>query len=385
MAKKIIHYRVSCAVAVLAAIAFIVACGEGDVIDIENGTYKQVLDDAQDNLEQYYMNSEDFIQSLIRSSSSEEEPDLSSDSGESSSSEGEPDLSSDSGESSSSEEAYSSSLPSSASEPSSSSQSPYTLTCEIAEGLQVTEGSPVTSFALASIQVKCVTNATGTVTSLDATNDVFWGGLWTPFSWLSPKAGTYSNVTVEVPNGSPKGVCLNLTASCSGTLVVQPKGTTPSSSSTVIIASSSSVVTPSSSSTVIASSSSRASSSSAVIASSSSRASSSSAVTPSSSSATGAGNYCDWNKGSGPGNCWPIKDESERTNCQQNGLVVHECPGAGECKATSNIGKYCDYGPPSQYGDGGCWKISNQGDLDNCCNDGGSVVEQSNCTGEVKN
>jgi len=91
--------------------------------------------------------------------------------------------------------------------------------------------------------------------------------------------------------------------------------------------------------------------------------------------------YCDWGPPSeyGEGGCFPIKDATERTNCQQNGSIVTSCPGGGtsspgggtsspgggtsspssgggeHCKKDGNK-LYCGY----EGADPGCYKVQNE-------------------------
>jgi len=53
-----------------------------------------------------------------------------------------------------------------------------------------------------------------------------------------------------------------------------------------------------------------------------------------------------------------------------------------QCKNAAVSGVYCDYGPPSEYGDGGCYWVAGAGAQASCEADYGTVV--TSCNNSVK-
>jgi hypothetical protein len=251
--------------AVVAAIAIIIACGKGQIEDIDKDS--DMSNDVQDAVEKL----EKIIDSISKipiSSSAKKE---SSSSAEKSSTSG-ASTSSSSGTTSSTSGTSGSSSSSNQAQ-SSSGESLYSVTCTVVVDTW-TVNQPILKENRP--EIKCTEKADpSNVIVLDPIYDVNW--LHAP-TWNSPQEGDYSNIQVEIYDDAE--VCQELTATCSGTFRICPKSGCLSSSSA---AASSSSATPSSNSTT-PSSSSATPSSSGTTPSSSGATQSSSSATPSSSS-----------------------------------------------------------------------------------------------------
>jgi uncharacterized repeat protein (TIGR02543 family) len=246
--------------AVLAAIAIIVACGKGDVINSDKDDEEyQYIEDLIDKFQKEYLNSKEWMDSIGTAPSSS--------SIESSSS-------SYSAIGSSSSLPGSSSLPSSSSLSSSSVESLYRVECKVRdEAATGIEKTPIV--AANRPEVKCIEKAKpSNVVVLNPINDVQW--ISAP-AWPSPQLGTYSDIQVKIYDDA--AACQELTAKCEGAITICPSTGCPSSSSVAVV-SSSSVAAVSSSSVAAGSSSSVAAVSSSSRPSSSSIAPSSSSVAP---------------------------------------------------------------------------------------------------------
>jgi len=334
MAKKLGSFRLlSGVLAVLATIAFIVACGDG-------------VPDSLDDFMEGVLISEDKTKNKIEEIVDSSEPPPLPQSSNSGGGEESSDSGSDNTSSSSSEEQQPSStspgVSSQSNVESSNSIDPslYNLECNI-----LPANSTFPSGTKIPIdkrpEIKCTVIATGEVIPLHNDNDVT---KWTNDPpWNPPAVGTYDNILVKIDREKKTDPreCQGMEVKCNGKITIT--GTvTPSSNSTPPTQSSSSRATT-------ASSSSRA-----TTASSSSRAASSSSAPP-----PASGDYCYY----GPGNCHKMPTDD---NCK-DGNLVSSCDNV---KA-----EYCDYGVCKggsgwDCKDGGGCYIKKSGDT---CN-GGSVV-----------
>jgi len=347
MAKKLRSFRVlSCTLAVLATLAFIIACGEGQVIEIVQSKMADSEGNARGNYSSILANMPSYTQS---SSSEEEQPPASSSS---------EDISLSSGEQPSSASLPDSSVSSSQSaEPSSSSESPYTLSCKILPAnstFPVGVKIPVERRP----ELKCI-EKNGNVIPLDNDLDV---GKWTNNpAWNGPSALIYDNILVKVERDD-KGPCHGLEVKCEGTITISA----PSSSSY------SPPPPPSNSS------------SSPSTTSSSSKASSASTTPSSSSAASGGGacssnetrgNMCLWNAG---GDCWPL-NSSERDNCGKNAWIFQGgTEGAGTaCSGGTFICGKNNSPPTGSAASLGCCKW----ETETKCWDVYTTQEKTDCSG----
>jgi len=335
MAKKLGSFRIlSCTLAVLATVAFIVACGSGVTDDIENLIIKESIKQATGRLVD-----EDVLSSIVERPSSAFIPASSSSEGGDSAGSGGDD-SSDSGggttSSSNVEQPSSSSTSPGVSSPSqlasSSSGVPlYTPECNI---LNSTFPSGTKIPIDKRPEIKCKVIATGEVITLHNDNDV---GEWTnaPGSslapWSNPAVGTYNNILVKIDREkqTEPRECQGMEVKCNGIITI----TAPPSSSSVYIP-----PPPSSNSNTPSSNSNTPSSSSSKPASSSSAAQS------------GSGDYCYY----GEGNCHKMPTND---NCA-GGVLVNSCNNASV--------QYCDYGVCQG---GNKWD----------CSSGGCYVKKGDC------
>lgn len=208
MAKKLRSFRIlSCTVAVLATVAIIIACGNGDPIDVLGD---KNIDQAKIQL----VNDPDRLSGIAEKTSS----------AESSSSEGEIDVdSSGSGDvdvssGGASPPASSASLPSSsAAEPPSSASVPdtHTLACAITKAnSSLPAGVKVTKDKKPELTCTEIAKPSN-VNKLDA-DDAPDAWEKNP-DWRSPQEGTYTGITVRIDKGYP---CQYLKATCTGTLTI---------------------------------------------------------------------------------------------------------------------------------------------------------------------
>jgi len=367
MAKKLRSWRVlSCTLAVLATIVFIVACGEGQPVDIGTSDIYQAIQHAETTFNGHMPG----ITSQIRersSSSSKEEPSSSSsekdDNGNNSSS--------SSNESSKSSSSAASQNASSSSSEAKSSSSPYTLTCSVIKSTIDPKPTGYSASEIATI-VQIVCKDKGVTQNVDAKDDVKWEADNPEGKSLnlgsSVVSGVYSNIKITMYDDAP---CPYMKATCDPGKITVSGSTTPSSSSQ--------------------SNSTQSSSSRASTGSSSSTPSSSSSPPPSSSSAASSGTcgstgtMCLWDAAGG---CWAIKDQAERENCAKNGWIFNGGEeGAGTaCKGGTFIcGK--DNNPPKggatslgccRWDDGKnqCWNIYTDTDVTNCKSGNNKFWEQ---------
>jgi hypothetical protein len=299
MTKKLRSWRaLFCTLAVLATISFIVACGEGQPVDIGMGLIEGEIDSA----ERIFVTSHltDVINDVERNLSSSSEAPSSS-----SSSEKDDDKESSSSEASSTKSSSSEkSSPSSSSEPpKSSSSNPYTLACNVINSpLTITDpkSMPYTSAEIAKI-IKIDCKYKNESKDINAVADVKWED--SP-NWNGAAAGTWSSIKITIyPDVE---ACRNMNATCTGTIKISGS-TTPSSNST----------TPSSNSSGGTSSSSRATSSNSNTPSSSSTGSS----TFEDCKKNGTVAYCDWGTSSQK-DCsvintqWGAMGESGKETCK---------------------------------------------------------------------
>jgi len=313
MAKKLRSWRVlSCILAVFATIAFLIACGDGELVDVSVGESLKSMNDADDN---FFGTKMQGIKDSVKN--------MSSSSKEESSSSSEPDDNGNNNSSSSSENAstQSSSSTKNASSSSnetqkSSSSNPYTLDCSVIK-------SPIEAYkndyeVNAIFKITCKEGGRN-VDIEDIKNKAIFSGTNENdrrFSISNPVPGTFSNLEVEI--ASSANVCQGMKKPC-GTLVVSA-ASTPSSSSAPNN-------TPSSSSRNNSTTSSNSStpSSSSAPNNTPSSASGGTGVSPCPSGET-RGNNCLWNES---GACWPLNNDRE--NCAKNGWIFQ----GGETGATS--------------------------------------------------
>ncbi|MCL1956135.1 MAG: hypothetical protein FWF63_02325 [Fibromonadales bacterium] len=351
MAKKLRLYRaLSCTLAVLATVAFIIACGEGTP---DNIGLDRTIDDASGWL---LVNDKDRLSqtahkpssAVIISSSSEDGPgggEDSSDSGgeveQSSSTEVEP-------------EPSSSSLPISSSSETPPEELPYRVECKVKVSTG-TDGKVIPESDWP--EVKCIDKATNaSIGVLKPMSDFKF--IDNP-AWRDPIAGIYASIKVEVFYGADAGetpqakACQRLKANCDGSITITAAS---SSSRAIIIPSSSSAYVP----PVTPSSSSRAS-------------------TPSSSSVASSGGGCtaaNENKYCfyGPGNCHKMPTG----DCCENGTLYNSCSDAPSSIQYCNYGE-CKNGNGWNCDSGGCYPKSDS----NCkSGDGGNIV--SSCPSGTK-
>ncbi|MDR2583377.1 MAG: hypothetical protein LBC75_07855 [Fibromonadaceae bacterium] len=353
MAKKLRLCRVlSCTLAVLATVAFIIACGEGtpDNIDIDTS-----ITDASGWL---LVNDKERLSQMAQKPSSAVIVSSSSEDG----SGGEDSSDSGGGEESSSstevpQEPSSASLPSSSSSETPPEELPYRVECKV----KVSTGADGKAIPQSDWpEVKCIDKATNASIGVLVPNNDF-KFIDNP-NWKDPIAGTYASIKVEVFYGNDAGetpqaqACQRLKANCEGSITIA-KGSSSSVYIPPIQPSSSSRGnnTPSSSSTPPP-------------------------VTPSSSSVASSGGGCtaaNENKYCfyGPGNCHKMPTG----DCCENGTLYNSCSDA-----PSSV-QYCNYGE-CKGGDGwnckdggGCYPKSDS----NCkSGDGGTVV--SSCPAGTK-
>jgi len=328
MAKKLRSWRaLSCILAVLAAIAFIVACGDGKLIDIHTSEIGMEIDQAEQNFDKGHLL--DILDEVKNrsSSSSEESPSSSSEeeNKESSSSEGGASTQSSSSTSRSS---------SSSTESQRSSSSPYTLSCSVIGSSKTIESNTMgyTSSEIANwIKIECKDNK-GASKELSARGDV---ETWTDApNWSStlPKLGestsTWSSMKIKTWYDLDNDKCPNKEVTCTGSITVRGEAITTSSASNNTTSSSSrgSNTTSSASNTT------------------------SSASNTTTSSASGGG-YCFY----GPGKCYT----KPTAGCDEYSVEVSNCDNP------SGI-RYCDYGV--------CENGSGDG-----CDKGGCYLKVSTC------
>jgi len=225
MAKKLGSYRVlSCTLAVLATVAFIIACGEGIPEDIiGNPEIKWPINQALESL----TNDEERLSSIVQKPSSPSVPP-----DESSSSEGE-DPGPGDGDSSDSGSTQSSSdggEPSSASSPSSSSseevaqsssaESPYILTCEVTTPKVKIKWTDQSIPEDKRPVVTCKTKESGAVATIPA-GSINWTKDGKTFSWrsISEILGVHpdNSIQVDIKDGD---VCKGEKTSCKGSLEI---------------------------------------------------------------------------------------------------------------------------------------------------------------------
>ncbi len=342
MRKKLRSFRVlSCTLAVLATIAFIIACGAGDIKDIVESDFGNAKDHA-----------DVILNSVLGNLPSSSEPEEQQVSSSSVSEESSPSISS----SSIKEEPSSSSLPT----PSSSSEDappppdyPYKVECK----LKVTTWTQNDSIPLKNWpEVKCIEKATSkSIGTFDLKEDVKWSGdpYWSTSYWKSPPGGTYS-ISIEIFDDASVKECRKLKADCEGKLTI----TAPSSSSyTPPPPPPPPPPTPSSSShhSTTTSSSSKASSSSAAA---------------SGCTEANKNKYCHYGSRD---KCYKMPTE----DCCKDGTLVNSCD---EAPATAT---YCNYGECKGgsgwncTGGGGCYRMPTE---DNCKN--GTIV--STCPAGTK-
>jgi len=320
MAEKLRSWRVlSCTLAVLATIVFIVACGDGKVVDVYGGEIFGEINDANDIFDGTRMSSIRAASHI--SSSSEEEPSSSSapdDNGDDSSS------SEDNTSTSSSSSVSQSSSSSSSEAQKSSSSSPYTLACNVINSPRQIVSKSYEADELATI-IKIDCKEKGTSKDINGRDDVEW---FNGPTWGGTRVGTYNDIRIKIYNRSDIEGCQGLEAPCIGTLIVGG-GTTASSSSRA-----SSASTTSSASGGTSSASGGTSSASGGTSSASGGTSSASGGT---SSASGGGSgpeclengrqtYCKWGS-----NCYPI--DERYSSIGENGSVCAE----GTCKCAALI------------------------------------------------
>jgi len=223
MGKKLGSYRVlSCTLAVLATLVFIVACGDGELEDvIKNPEITWPINNALDNLK----NDEDRLSSIVQKPSSPSVPKSSSSDGEDPG----PGDSSDSGNTQSSsdgEEPSSASSPNSSSSeeattPSSSSESPYFITCDVVvpkitvkwtdQSIPDDNNRPV---------VKCKAKEGGAEVYTFTGGSISWTKDGKLFSWrsISEILGVHNDGSIQVEINDTE--CKGGKASCKGELEI---------------------------------------------------------------------------------------------------------------------------------------------------------------------
>jgi len=350
MAKKLGSFRVlSCTLAVLATVAFIIACVDGNIEDIVQAEWDKAKDKEGGILMSVLTN---LPSNSTQSSEGGEEPIVSSSSGSEGSS------SPSTSPSSSREEPSSASIPT----PSSSSEDappppdyPYKVECK----LKVTTGAQGVAIPESDWpEVKCIKKDDGSsVGNFDLKEDVKWSGdpPWSTSYWKNPPGGTYL-IRVEIFDDATVVECRKLKADC-GTLTITAPIPPSSTSYIYIPPSSTSYVPPPPES-------------------SSSKGSSSASGNNSACGSDGRGNMCLWNGG---GACWPIKDQADRNNCGKDAWIF-QGGTEGETTACSGGTFICgiDNNPPTTASTSkGCcrWNNSTQ------CWDVYSDQQKTDCSG----
>jgi len=374
MAKKLSSYRVlSCTLAVLAIVAFIIACGEGisDDVTANNPEINWPINEALESLTK----NEERLSSIVQKPSSSSVPESSSDGEEpgpgngDSSDSGSTQSSSDGKDPSSASSPNNSSSSEEATTPSSSSESPYFLTCDV-----VVNKIVLPSKLNAEIKdedrpaVKCKAKDGGAEVATLTGSVINWTKAGKIFSWVKASIpeiiGIHADnsIQVEIKNEA-EVLCKGEKASCKGELEIcysgECLGDPPKpSSSSVASSSSSSVYVP------------------PPVTSSSSSVNSGTGVSPCPSNIT-QGDMCLWN---GAGDCWKI-EASRRSECGQNAWVFQGgTEGAGTaCKGGTFIcGK--DKNPPTSGGASslGCCKWDKNGSK---CYNVYTQEDKNNCSG----
>jgi len=354
----------SCTLAVLATLVFIVACGDGELEDvIKNPEITWPINNALDNLK----NDEDRLSSIVQKPSSPSVPKSSSSDGEDPG----PGDSSDSGNTQSSsdgEEPSSASSPSSSSSeeattPSSSSESPYFITCDVVVPKITVKWTDQSVADSLRPVVKCKAKEGGAEVYTFTGSSISWTKDGKLFSWrsISEILGVHNDGSIQVEINDTE--CKGGKASCKGELEIcysgECRGDPPKpSSSSVASSSSSSVYVP------------------PPATSSSSSVNSGTGVSPCPSNIT-QGDMCLWN---GAGDCWKI-EASRRSECGQNAWVFQGgTEGAGTaCKGGTFIcGK--DKNPPTSGGASslGCCKWDKNGSK---CYNVYTQEDKNNCSG----
>jgi len=341
MTKKLRNWRVlSCTVAVLATIAFIVACGDGVMVDVNDGP---IGGDVRDS-ETYFGSRMPGIKEDVKSwanmpSSAEEESSSSAEDNDGGNNESSSDQASTQSSNSNSNEQSSSSN----NEIKSSSSSPYKLTCSMKKTTinttAVTNNNNTTAQNNAAISeiltIECKENGT-LVTGMDLENHYVWTNTKDDksISWSGLKAGTDYAIKAKAMGNAPG--CKNIDVIC-GNLTVS--GGTSSAGNTG--------TTSSASNNTGTSSSSKANSSS------------SSSASNNNNTSSASGNYCFiWE-----GDCHLLSDDCA------DGVKVSSCTNPGV--------DYCDFGVCTGSKDdgwgctgGGCYL--RKGSSDACT--GGSIL-----------
>lgn len=348
MAKKLRSFRVlSCIFAGLTTVAFIVACGSGELT--------KVLEDITiDAAQQQLVKDKDLLSSILAPSSAAE-PEYSSDDGGGDSAGSEPGVSSGGGE----QPASSASLPSSsaaAPPPSSSSviiPDTHKLDCTIPANSSFPAGQKIPKNKMP--ELKCTEIKTNKVTMLDPEMDVdSWDNA--PL-WRAPQEGTYTNITVKIDKGVD---CQQyLKATCTGSIKItagapiDPVQPVPSSPST-----------PSSSSKGSGSGSGGTSSPSTQ-----SSASTGGSDTGGPCKEGGKETYCKWGS-----NCYAI--DSRYSSIGDEGSVCK----AGTCSCTDLIAACkADSEPKKVFTDDKCAGTSGGGSSSNSGKSSGSSGGSGNC------
>jgi len=364
MAKKLRSYRVlSCTLAVLATIAFIVACGEGQVIEIIKGDMEDSESHAKGNYSSVLANAPSSTQPQSSSSDGEQQP-----SDRDSSSSEEFSLSSW-------EQPSSASLPSSSSEESSSaSESLYTLECKVLPDNSTFPAGTTKISKDKRPEITCIEKANpSNVETLDQENDVLeYTSNDSRISWNALQSGVYNNIRVKIDRDN-KGPCHKLEAACTGSITI---AASPSSSSyTYIPPSSNSTppVTPSSNSTPSSSSRANTTTSSSSVASSG---------TKGPCLVGGNKRYCKWSK---DGACDEINSEHgyisgdggcSAGNCTCDALIKN-CTdygylyGSSTCSGTDLNGKNPDAVTIlgcCKWGNNNCWTLQSDAPNKDCPN-----------------
>jgi len=308
MSKKLCSYRVlSCALAVLLTLVFIIACGSGQPEDdFPRNDIDTAIDKVQKNISSMLFAPE-FSSSSFSSGNIEGEESSSSEETQGSSS------------SSAEKQPSSASLPSSSSSevPSSSSESLYVFSCTVRDY----EGAALKEIPIEKRpEVKCTLRADASnYKLLDPVEDIYW---YNEPTWDRPAGGVYNNIEAKV-DSEDKKECQGARIKCNGgiiTIIAPSSSSRPSSSSAPPPQSSSSVYVP----------------------------------PPQSSSSTtsgggvcgeGQGNMCLWNAA---GDCWPVNSAEEKKNCGKNGWLF-QGGEQGEGTACKNGTFICgkDNSPPA--------------------------------------
>jgi len=227
MSKKLRSWRaLFCTLAVLTTIAIIIACGDGQPVDITSGEISGDINVASDVFIDEKMPA--ILSQASQTSSSEEEPSSSSkdNNNDNSSSSEKP-----STQSSSSKESGNTSSSSNEAQKSSNS-SQYSLTCSVRNKNVAYKLAYDAAEVADIIKIEC--KRSNTTINLHAINDINWSNNGSTIRWSNMTAGTYASIKIVVSNDEETPGCQGMDYICTDgplTISVQSSSSKPSSSS----------------------------------------------------------------------------------------------------------------------------------------------------------